>query len=708
MAWLALGAVVTVAGYWPSAHAVFAAAGGPGSAGWTGAWARGVLAGARSSEPVGQAVLDYLFSVVNLAIAAALWWHGRRDRTARLLTVAMVGSAAAFNLQAHADISVVEAAFRVPAAVWWVVLVLLHGVGGVAYVVALTLFPTGRWDIGGPARWLAGAAVGGCVAGAPALLAFSAGGHPHPLTFVVFFGTVTPLVGLVAQRHRARHGSTLDVRRQSRLLFTALTMALTLAVVLGAVTVALSWLHVPGLTLYAPMTSDAGSLYEPTALVFWFVRLVFAAIPCALLIVAARTWSWKVERFFGRGLAYPLITVLLGTVFLVLVAGINAIFAGGGGVLAVGLAVLAVAVLFQPLRIQVERLLDRLVYGSTPVPYAVLARVADLSRAAETDHPDLAALAEAVAGGLDASFCRITLRLPDLGDRHHQWPAGAALPAEHVTFPLLHNGERVGAMTVDRTSVTRLTGDRRRLVDDLAGVLGPVLRNSRLGVELADQLRKARRRSEAIAASRRRGVAEMDRERQALERDLHDGAQHHLVALRTAVGLIEHELAHRRPRAARERLGHVVDQVDTTRRVLTDTAAGMFPVTLADRGLLPALAEQFRDVEPAVDLDVDGVVAGRRFPPAVESAVYFACLEAVGNARKHAPGAAVRVRVRAEDRWLAFRITDDGPGFAFGATDLPETHGLHGIGDRTNAVGGTLTVHSAPGAGTTVAGRIPW
>jgi len=697
--------VVAAASYWPAFHTALSAASAPGAGGgWVSSWSRGVLAGVHSSEPVGQAVLDYLFSVLNLAVAGALWWHGRQDRTVRLLTIALIGSAAAFNLQVHTDISVIEDTFRVTGPGWWGILVLLHGVSGVAYVLALLLFPTGRWDIGGPTRWLARAVLAACFAGIAVLLTLSTDEYPHPVAFVIFFGVLTPLAGLLAQRYRARHGPTPEARRQSRLLFTALTMALTLALILGVVTLALSWLQVPGLTVYDPTEQAAGALYPPTALVFWFVRLVFAAIPCALLIVTARSWSWDVERFFSRGLAYPLLLVLLGTGYLVLIAGINWLWFGGGGWIAVALATVVLAALFQPLRIQVERLLDRLVYGNTPAPYAVLAQVAD--RATATGHTDLTAVAEAVARGLDASFCQLTLRLPELGDRYYSWREGPR-PAEQVTFPLLHSGQQVGAMTVDRPSVARLTGDRRRLVDDLVGVLGPVLHNSRLGVELADQLHRTRQRAEAIVASRRRGVAEMDSERRALERNLHDGAQHHLVALRTTVGLIEHELAHGRAAGARDRLGNVLAQVDTTQRVLTDTAAGTFPITLAERGLIPALAEQLRDAEPAITLDLGDTPATTRFPLAVETAVYFTCLEAVNNARKHAPGATVRVRVRDEHRGLAFSVTDDGPGFGFGPGELPEAHGLHSIGDRTNAVGGTLTVRSAPGEGTTVEGVVP-
>jgi signal transduction histidine kinase len=87
----------------------------------------------------------------------------------------------------------------------------------------------------------------------------------------------------------------------------------------------------------------------------------------------------------------------------------------------------------------------------------------------------------------------------------------------------------------------------------------------------------------------------------------------------------------------------------------------------------------------------------------VESAVWFTCLEAVNNARKHAQGAAITVSLRATARGLAFSVSDDGPGF----TVTPSASGLHNMRARVQAVGGTAEIRSAPGAGTTVSGFVP-
>jgi signal transduction histidine kinase len=693
--WLALGAVIAAANHWPGVRAALAATGGP--------WARGILAATPNSEPFGQAVLDYALSVLNLVVAAALWWAARRDWTARLLTIAVVGSAGAFNLQAHASVHAVHTAFGINIGYWHVLL--LHGVSGVAYVLALLLFPTGRWESSGETSWLARAVAGVAVAGALSLLALSTAEYPHTISFVIFFGVLTPLVGVIAQWHRAQHGSTPESRRQSWLLFTALAVALGIAVVLALATLVLWRMHSPAVTLVDPTAHVPGrSVNDPTAMVFWIVRLIFAAIPCALLIATTRSRLWDAERVFSRTLAYALVVVLLGSGYVLLVAEVSTLLRRTwGDALTVTLCTGSAALVFQPVRVRIERLLDHLIYGSRPAPYAVLAQVANLSGIG--DHANLTGLAQAVAGGLGTSYCELTLCTTGLGDRTHRWPVDGTAPPETTSLPVLHKGKQVGVLAIERASVASLSSDRRQLLDNLVGVLGPVLHNSRLGIELEDQLRTSLRRADEIAVSRRRATAETDSERRSLERDLHDGAQHHLVALRMSIGLVEHEITHGRVEAARERLDHLVGSVDTARKLLADTAAGVFPITLADHGLLAALAAELRDAAPSVVVESDETVRSRRFPLEVETAVYFACLEAVNNARKHAPAATVTVRIHNTYRGLEFVVADDGPGFTGG--EHPTGRGLRNIADRADSAGGSLTVRSSPGSGTTVEGFIP-
>ncbi|GAB3400850.1 hypothetical protein GCM10027515_09140 [Schumannella luteola] len=208
----------------------------------------------------------------------------------------------------------------------------------------------------------------------------------------------------------------------------------------------------------------------------------------------------------------------------------------------------------------------------------------------------------------------------------------------------------------------------------------------------------ARRRQQEAARRiddvRWRASADMEHERRRLERDLHDGAQHHLVALRMAIALGDH--LQNEPDAD-ARLAALGTQLDAAEELLIATARGVLPKVLATSGLQGALrALAGADVE--VDADIP------RLMPAVESALYYLALEAVSNAHKHAPGARVLVEARLDHGRARVEVRDDGPGFVVG----DGVGGLAYLADRIRAIAGTLEVHSAPGEGTRVIAAVPY
>jgi len=197
----------------------------------------------------------------------------------------------------------------------------------------------------------------------------------------------------------------------------------------------------------------------------------------------------------------------------------------------------------------------------------------------------------------------------------------------------------------------------------------------------------------------RRGVVEAQAEElRRVERDLHDGAQSRLVALTMQLGLAEAELADRpeaaaKVRAARAEAGAAIAE-------LRDLARGISPPVLADRGLAAA-AQSLADRSPGpVEVDASGL--DRRPPPIVESAAYFVVAEALTNAAKHAPGAAVTVTLAVDGETLRVAIRDDGPGGAD-----PAGSGLTGLRGRVEALDGALRIDSPPGAGTAIEAGLP-
>jgi signal transduction histidine kinase len=447
------------------------------------------------------------------------------------------------------------------------------------------------------------------------------------------------------------------------------------------------------------------------------------------MIAARRHRLWTAEQLFNRGLAATLVIVLGGCGYLVTRAAAARLT--GSETAAAAAATALVALLFLPLYVHIQRLVDRLRYGRRPAPDSVLADITALSRSTPADAPNLARVAEAIGRGLGASSCRLTVLHPALQDRTYVWTDGTAAAAagEHVVLPIRLGGEDIGAIAVDRSAVAGLHAQRRHLsgrhlfgrhlfgrhlsgrhlLEDIADSLGAILQVNRLGIELERQLRAALAHAEDIALSRRRAAADMDSERRTIERNLHDGAQHHLVSLRLALGLVEHDVARGQFGPARDRLDQLTTQIDTVEAVLAETATGVRSILLSQRGLVAALTTDVRGAHPPIVVTTHGIPADRRFPPKVEAAVYFCCLEAINNARKHAPGAHVTVRVSEVDGALHFTIRDDGPGFesqSDGAGPGSGGRGLRNVTARIAAVGGTISIHSVPGAGTTIEGAV--
>ena len=206
---------------------------------------------------------------------------------------------------------------------------------------------------------------------------------------------------------------------------------------------------------------------------------------------------------------------------------------------------------------------------------------------------------------------------------------------------------------------------------------------------------------EQLRASRRRIVTAQDERAKALERNLHDGAQQQLVAIGVQLGLA-HRLASKEAPNLADALDLLRTQANDALENLRDLARGIYPPLLADKGLAAALESQARRAVVPTTVDADGVV---RYPPEVEAAVYFCCLEALQNVAKYAGASGAFIRLVDDDGHLRFEVEDDGNGF-----DPTSTHygtGLQGMADRLEAIGGTIEIRSAPAEGTTVAGHVP-
>ncbi len=239
-----------------------------------------------------------------------------------------------------------------------------------------------------------------------------------------------------------------------------------------------------------------------------------------------------------------------------------------------------------------------------------------------------------------------------------------------------HEGRILGEIRIRKPAGEPLSAPEDKLLQDLASQAGVVVRNVGLTSELQERVDELSVRAEELKASRARIVAAHDAERRRLERNIHDGAQQHLVALAVKLRLARSLAASGKTEEAGRMLLELRDQTELARATLLDLASGIYPATLEERGIAAALEEQARAAGAPVAVDAGGV---ERLSIETEAAVYFVCLEAMQNAQKYARASHVDVRLGRDDGHLAFEVRDDGVGFDESAAS---GSGLQNMQDR--------------------------
>jgi signal transduction histidine kinase len=203
-----------------------------------------------------------------------------------------------------------------------------------------------------------------------------------------------------------------------------------------------------------------------------------------------------------------------------------------------------------------------------------------------------------------------------------------------------------------------------------------------------------------LRQSRARIVEAALAERRRLERDLHDGAQQHLVSVSLALRLARTKLRQDVDAAALADLDEAGDELRTALVELRELARGIHPAILTEAGLGPAIESlAARSTVPA---DVTAV-PDRRLPPAVESTAYFVVSEALANVAKYASATRATVSAACPGDSLRVEVRDDG----IGGADPSRGSGLRGLADRVAAIGGTLSVASPVGDGTRLVVELP-
>jgi len=380
------------------------------------------------------------------------------------------------------------------------------------------------------------------------------------------------------------------------------------------------------------------------------------------------------------------------------------------------LATGVVAVTFEPLRRWMQAGAERIFQRSGSSPYDVLSHFSETVTGGYATEELPARMVKLLAEGTNAHWAQVWLMVQDRLVLAASWPAELDVPQPPVPAPdtrdltsdgrravtVRHAGRIYGVFRLQERDNIPLSTMEERLFNGLASQAGLVLRLIGLQADLAARRDELALRGEELQLSRERLIATQDEERRRLERDIHDGAQQHLVALAVNLRVAETVAAKDAQRAA----GIVELQADASRdasETLSELSRGMYPRHLADSGLGEALRMAFVGSVVPVVVDADDV----RLPPSVEVAFYFFASEAVQNATKHAHASHITAQLLMSKGSASLCVADDGVGFA------PETvagtaggSGLANMRDRFAAIGGLISFDSPPGRGTRVTATV--
>jgi signal transduction histidine kinase len=539
-----------------------------------------------------------------------------------------------------------------------------------------------------------------------------------PLTALGVFVGIAALVGLVGYLARCRGAASAHERARLQWVAWAVVVAAAVSLIALVLHALVSW-----------PVEVRGVAVASTALV-----------PFAPAMGASERIAVRIDRLLVHTITLAGLAAMVAACYLLVVLGLGR-SPNGEEKTILGLSMLAAAVaalLWIPVRERLTDVATRRVYGERHAPDEVLRTFGSrLTRALPLDEL-LLQLAESLkktmsldvaevwtrgTGGMERAVSvpergpgRIAIGTEEESVIARAGVCGAAwariwLPAvlnaddEILRIaPITNSGELLGLIVVRRpTGALQFAEADEQALTELARQVGLALHNVKLDSALQESLDEVRRQADELRASRARIVEAGDAQRRRIERDLHDGAQQHLVALAVNVNLVR-QIADSDPETAKSMLEQIGGDLQEAVQELRNLAHGIYPPLLMDRGLPEALSAAAGRSALPTDVEAEGI---GRYPQAVEAAVYFCCLEALQNAAKHAgPGAEATITVREEEGALLFEVADTGAGFDM-ATGAHRGHGFVNMSDRVGAIGGSITVDSAPGQGTRIGGRIP-
>jgi len=477
-------------------------------------------------------------------------------------------------------------------------------------------------------------------------------------------------------------------RQQSKWLIFGFAVALLLDI---------PYLGLPGLFPALAAASSPYLHFNATAF-----ELFHVSVPLAIGFAILRYRLWDIDLIINRTLVYGALTLSVIGVYVLVVVGFGTLIQAQGNLLLSLLATGLIAVLFQPLRLRLQRGVNRLLYGERDEPYAVISRLGQRLEATLAPQAVLPTIVETVTQALKLPYAAISLK----HDGEDVMAASSGREARELTrLPLVYQSEHLGDLLLaPRTRGELFSSADRVLLADLARQAGIAVHTVRLTTDL-------QRLTQELQHSRTELVTAREEERRRLRRDLHDGLGSVLASLNWRAGALRTVLV--RDPVAADAL--VVEQQHTIRAAIGDIRRLVYdlrPPALDELGLIGAIREQAarqsapmeRDSVQGLRVDVAEAHALPQLSAAVEVAAYRIVQEALANVVRHAQAHRCCIRLSCEQDMLHVEVSDDGIG-------LPERYragvGLLSIRERTAELGGTCEIAQMPEGGTCVRACLP-
>jgi signal transduction histidine kinase len=417
--------------------------------------------------------------------------------------------------------------------------------------------------------------------------------------------------------------------------------------------------------------------------------LLFLLIPVSIGIAITRSRLWEIDPIINRSLVYGALSFSTILFYVVLVGGFALLFNSYETNLVISfIATGIVAILFEPLRQQLQRAVNRLMYGERDDPATVLTRLSQRLESALAPDSVLQTIVETLAQTLRLPYAAISLS----GEDVRVAASRGVPPADLVRLPLSYQSDRVGELLLaPRAPGESFSSADMKLINLIAQQAGVAAYTVYL--------------NSALQRSRERLVTAQEEERRRLRRDLHDGVGPTLASLSIRIDTAT-EYVKSDPQKSMELLRELKGQVKEAVAEIRRLVYALRPPVLDEFGLVSAIREHLAQYmgPGGMIIDFDSPEQLPSLPAAVEVAAYRIILEAFTNVVRHSQATRCQIKILLESSCLSMEVSDNGRGISTGS------HG--GIGfssmrERAEELGGECRIGNHPDGGTQVCARLP-